>query len=142
VAGTRALGWRGPGLGWLPAVLRSRATWRTVGRFVLWGPAVGAAPYAWLLFTLPFAYAIGALPALLAGLLFALWLHGGGRRWPTLRWRVAVGALCGLAPALVAMLPTLVLASQPEPFWPAVLAMHGVPAAMVLAAMQRGQKTA
>ena len=82
---------RGPGVGWLPPVLRQPAYWRTVGRFALWGPLIGGAPYAWALVTLPFVYAIGVVPALLAGLLFAAWYHGSQGATPGLCWRLMAG---------------------------------------------------
>jgi len=140
VPGPSAL--RSPGLGGLPAAWRLSAMWRTVIRFVLLGPLIGGAPYVLLLFTIPFAYFIGALPAFIAGVLFGTWYHGPGRT-PGWRWRAAMGALCGGAAAVLAGLAFTALAgSGAGPgrqawFMVAVMALHGVPAAVVLALMQR-----
>ncbi len=126
---------RGPGLGWLPAVLRRRATWRTVWRFAWLGPLVGVLPWAWLVLSIPFAYVLGGPAAVVAGLLFATWYHGVGRT-PTWPWRAAVGALAGLgAAAAVALLQVLTGSAH----WGTVtlVAMHGVPAAVVLALLQK-----
>jgi hypothetical protein len=122
---------RAPGLAWLPAVWRRQATWKTVLWFGFWGPLVGGLPYVWLLFPIPFAYFIGGLPALFTGLLFACWAHAGPL--PKAKWRALVGALCALAAAAVSVVPFVVAAERPEWFMPAVIALHGVPAAVVLA---------
>jgi CDP-diglyceride synthetase len=123
-----------PGWDWLPPVLRRARYWRVVRRFALWGPLIGGAPYAALVFTLPFIYLIGLVPALLAGMLFGAWLLAPGRRYPNKTWRAALGALCGaLACAVVA------LAVDPRGLlmtW-AYLALHGVPAALLLALTQK-----
>ena len=127
---TTALTWAGPGWEWLPSVLRSARYWRMVGRFAIWGPLVGGIPYAWLVITLPFVYLFGLGPAVLAGMLFAAWLHAPGRRFPSAPWRAALGMLCGaLACAVVAF------AFDPRhPLGPWLfLSAHGVPAAVLLA---------
>ncbi|MBL8302907.1 MAG: hypothetical protein JNM26_09065 [Ideonella sp.] len=126
----------GPGLGWLPAVLRRRATWRTVWRFAWAGPLIGGLPYAWTVVGIPFAYLIGAVPATVAGLLFAVWYHAGGRvpSWP---WRAVVGSLAGLGGSLVVALGMLPYGSGIEAFHVAVVAAHGVPAALVLGLLQK-----
>lgn len=126
----------GPGLGWLPAVLRRRATWRTVWRFAWAGPLIGGLPYAWTVVGIPFAYLIGAVPATVAGLLFAAWYHAGGRvpSWP---WRAVVGSLAGLGGSLIVALGMLPSGSGIEAFHVAVVAAHGVPAALVLALLQK-----
>jgi hypothetical protein len=122
----------GPSLSWLPPVLRGRDYWRTVGRFALFGPLVGGLPYAWLVFTLPFIYLVGLLPALVAGLLYAAWLHAAGLRAPSAGWRAALGGLCGAAGCAA-------VAWAFEPRGPGLgpmftlLAMHGVPAGVALA---------
>lgn len=119
-----------PGWDWIPPVLRGARYWRLVGRFALWGPLIGGAPYAVLVFTLPFIYLIGVVPALLAGMLFGAWLLAPARRQPSAAWRAAVGALCGAAGcAVVARVvdPHTVMTT-----W-IFLALHGVPAALVLA---------
>jgi hypothetical protein len=123
---------RGPGWAWLPAVLRSRAYWGEVRRFVIWGPLVGGAPYAMFIFPIPFMYMIGLIPALGAGLLFAAWVTQPAARvlaWP---WRVAMGTACAL---LVAALAEVVIDSGGTQhwFWFGVIAVHGVPAAALLA---------
>lgn len=125
-----------PGLQWLPAVWRRRATWATVLRFGFFGPLVGGAPYVIFVFPIPFAYAIGGLPALFAGWLFATWYHRPGRV-PGWGWRALFGALAGAGAAL-ASAAVLVLAADP-PGWAmaGVIALHGVPAATVLALLQR-----
>lgn len=127
---------RAPGLGWLPTVWRRAATWKTVLRFVLLGPLIGGAPYVVFIFPIPFAYALGALPALLAGLLFATWYHGAGRT-PGAAWRALMGALAGTAAAAASALPFVLAAERPAWFMVGVVAMHGVPAALVLALLQR-----
>ncbi len=103
---------RGPGLGWLPKVLRQRRTWLTVWRFLWAGPLIGCLPYIWLLISLPFAYVIGALPAAVSGLLFAAWYHGQNGRVPTWPWRAAIGALTGVGGATLVALGMLLLQSQ------------------------------
>lgn len=123
---------RGPGWAWLPAVLRSRAYWGEVRRFALWGPLIGGAPYAVFIFSIPFVYMIGLLPALATGLLFAAWVTQPSTRtlpWP---WRVAMAIACAL---LVAALAAAAMNSGDTPhwFWGSVIAVHGVPAATVLA---------
>lgn len=132
----RPPGLSAPGLGWLPAVWRHATTWKTVLRFVLLGPLIGGAPYAVFVFPIPFAYAIGALPALVAGMLFASWYHGAGRT-PGAAWRALIGALAGVAAAAASAVPFVVAAGQPAWFMVGVVAVHGVPAAVVLALMQR-----
>ncbi len=124
---------QGPGLGWLPAVWRRGATWRTVARFAFFGPLIGGAPYVIFILPIPFAYLIGTLPALLAGLLFATWYHGGTGRAPTWPWRALMGALSG-AGAVAATAVVFVLAAE-QPGWimVGVVAVHGVPAATLLA---------
>ncbi len=128
---------RGPGLGWLPAVLRRRATWRTVWRFVWAGPLIGCLPYAWMLISLPFAYAIGVVPAVVAGLLFAAWYHGSRGRMPTWPWRAAVGAIAGLGGTAFVAVGLLLASREPAWFYVGVVAAHGVPAALVLGLLQK-----
>ena len=130
-----ALRVRGPGLDWLPAVLCQRATWRTVWRFVWLGPLVGVLPWAWLVVSIPFAYVVGGPAALVAGLLFATWYHGAGRT-PTWPWRAALGALAGLG-ATAAVTLFQVLIGTVSWGYVAVVAVHGVPAAVVMALLQR-----
>lgn len=132
---TAALRVHGPGLGWLPAVLRQRATWRTVWRFVWAGPLIGVLPWAWLVLSIPFAYVLGGPAALVAGLLFATWYHGAGRV-PTWPWRAAMGVMAGLgASAAVAL--ALQWAGAAHWGFVGVVAAHGVPAALVLALIQK-----
>lgn len=130
-----ALRVRAPGLAWLPAVLRQRATWRTVWRFVWLGPLVGVLPWAWLVVSIPFAYVLGGPAALVAGLLFATWYHRAGRT-PTWPWRAALGLLAGLG-ATVAVALFQVMSGPFSWFYVAVVALHGMPAAMVMALLQR-----
>jgi hypothetical protein len=139
--GPRVPGLRGPGLGWLPAVWRRAATWKTVLRFVLLGPLIGGAPYVVFIFPIPFAYAIGALPALVAGMLFASWYHGAGRA-PGAAWRALIGALAGGAAAAASALPFVLLAERPAWFMVGVVAAHGVPAALLLALLQKKPRPA
>lgn len=128
---------RGPGIRWLPRVLRRPATWRTVWRFVWAGPLIGGLPYVWLLFTVPFAYLVGVAPAAVAGLLFACWYHGQAGRAPTWPWRLAMGALAGAgATAGVAFWQSAVR-TEFEWFLVAVVAVHGIPAAVVLGLLQK-----
>lgn len=126
----------------LPRAWCARTTWRTAGRFMAWGPLIGGAPYVWLLFPLPFAYAIGAGPAAVAGLLFGAWYHAPGRRVPGWPWRAAFGALAGAAVALLTYAGSWLWLARSDPFWALVVAVHGVPAAMILALTQRpGRRT-
>jgi hypothetical protein len=144
-----ALAWgaipvRGPGWGWLPVVLRSRAYWREVGRFALWGPLIGGLPYALFIVTIPFVYAIGLVPAVLAGLLFAAWAARPNLALPPWPWRMAVGAMSGLAAALVVQLFMLAHATHANRAGFAafgIVALHGVPAAVVLALSYRPRRT-
>ena len=135
----------GPGLDWLPAVLRERATWRTVWRFVWLGPLVGVLPWAWLVISIPFAYVFGGPAAFVAGMLFASWYHSAGRT-PTWPWRAALGMLAGLgATAAVGLFE--VLTGAVTWGYVAVVALHGIPAAVVVALLQkptlpRGQRVA
>jgi len=128
---------RGPGLGWLPEVLRRRVTWLTVWRFLWAGPLIGGLPYAWLLISIPFAYGIGAVPAAVAGLLFAAWYHGHRRRIPTWPWRAAIAALSGVGGATVVALGMLLVLPEVNWFYVGVVAAHGVPAALVLGLTQK-----
>lgn len=125
-----ALTLRGPGLGWLPSPVRSRGYWALVLRFALIGPFVGGLPYVWMVITLPFMFAIGVVPALVAGMLYAAWWMAPGTRRPTPLWRAAVGAICG-AVACAVVAGGYSPGSPGLPF--VVLAAHGVPAAVVLA---------
>ncbi len=128
---------RGPGLDWLPAFMHQRAYWRTVWRFVWLGPLVGGAPYVWTLVALPFAYFVGAVPALVAGMLFGAWYHGLPGRLPTWPWRAALGALSGLGATLLIALCQVVAVTPVSWVFVAIVAAHGVPAATVLALLQR-----
>lgn len=130
-----ALRVRGPGLDWLPAVLRRRATWHTVWRFVWLGPLVGVLPWSWMVVSIPFAYVLGGPAALVAGLLFATWYHGAGRI-PTWPWRATLGALAGLG-ATAAVTLFQVLIGTVSWGYVAVVAVHGVPAAMAVALLQK-----
>ena len=123
-----------PGWDWIPPLLRSTRYWRVVGRFALWGPLIGGAPYAVFVITVPFIYLIGVVPATLAGLLFAAWLLAPGQRYPTAAWRAAVGVLCG---ALACAGVALGFDARGLPMTWAYLAAHGVPAALVLALTQK-----
>lgn len=126
----------GPGLGWLPAVWRRPATWRTVWRFAWLGPLVGGAPYVVFVLPIPFAYAIGLGPAVVAGLVFAGWYHAGGRT-PSAPWRALVGALAGGAAVGATVLAGRLMGSDTVAGMASVVALHGVPAAVVLALMQK-----
>jgi len=128
---------RGPGLGWLPAVMRQRATWLTVWRFFWAGPLIGCIPYIWMVVSLPFAYVIGAVPAAVAGLLFAAWYHSPRGRVPTWPWRAAVGALAGAGSAAGVALGMLWVWPEVSWFYVGVVAAHGVPAAVVLGLTQK-----
>ena len=128
-----ALGWVRPGWVWVPPLLCTRRYWRVVGRFALWGPLIGGAPYAWLVITVPFAFAIGFVPATLTGLLFGAWLLAPGR-YPSAGWRAALGMLCALA-ACAAV--ALAVAPRAPLGAGVLLALHGVPAGLILALTQR-----
>jgi hypothetical protein len=129
-----ALKWVVPGSRWVPPVLRSAHYWRTVGRFALWGPLIGGSPYAVFIITIPFIYLLGLAPAVLAGMLFAAWVLAPGRRYPSAGWRAIVGMFSG---AVACASIALVVASR-NPLMPwAFLAVHGIPAALLLALTQK-----
>lgn len=137
----RAWRLKGPGLGWLPRPLRTRSYWALVARFALFGPFIGGLPYVWMVISLPFMFVIGVVPAFVTGLLYAAWWVSPGARRPTPLWRAAVGAICGVL-ACAAVAAGFSPASPGTPF--VVLAMHGVPAAVVLALVtgsRRRQRT-
>ena len=127
---------RGPGLDWLPRPLRTREYWALVGRFVLFGPLIGGLPYAWLIITLPLVFGIGLGPALIAGMLYAAWWVTPSPRRPTPLWRATLAAICAIAgcAAVAWMWDT---GSPGVPF--VILAVHGVPAAVVLGLATRAQ---
>jgi len=125
--------WALPGWQWVPPVVRAAPYWRTVARFAIWGPLIGGAPYAVFLITIPFVYAFGVVPALIAGLLFSAWLHVPARRYPGAGWRAAVGALAG-AVGCAAVAPALDAQHALVPW--ALLAIHGVPAGALVGVMQ------
>jgi hypothetical protein len=127
--GLRSL--RGPGWRCLPVVMRRQAYWREVSRFVVWGPLIGGAPYAVFLATIPLVYLVGFAPALLAGLLYGAWIAQPSARVPAWPWRVAVGALCALAAA--ATVEVVLRDAVFSGWWFIVTALHGVPAAVILA---------
>jgi hypothetical protein len=130
-----------PGMSWLPAVLRRRDYWKMVGRWALFGPLIGGAPYVPFIFTIPFIYILGFVPALLAGLLFAAWWFAPGARAPTWPWRLLFGAICGLAAALAVAFAEIAFGQGARSFFAVVVAMHGVPAAMVLALLTSRKPT-
>jgi hypothetical protein len=166
---------RRPRLDRLLAVLRQRATLRTVWRFVWLGPWVGLMVIMVPAFLAAFlsnlrampprvaeplgigdlirsadlfitgAYFLGGPPALVAGLLFAAWYHGASRppAWPR---RAALGALAGLGGcfavgALGGLMEALGVLNRPGflVWWEhsASLALSGVPAAVVVALLQK-----
>ncbi|MGM9486667.1 hypothetical protein [Ideonella sp. YS5] len=116
-----------------------RSGWRVVASstmfFGFWGPLIGVVPYVWMVISVPFAYVLGGVPALVCGLLFGLW------QWKTRRndvgpWaRAARGALCGLAGCAVFGLA--ISHAQPSLSLMSVLALHGVPAGAILGACRR-----
>jgi hypothetical protein len=96
---------------------------------------------------IPGAYFAGGPPALVAGLLFAACYHGASRppAWPR---RAALGALAGLGGCfavvtLVALMEALGVLNRPghlQLVWweySAILALLGVPAAVVVALLQK-----
>lgn len=128
---------QGPGLAWLPAVLRQRDTWRTVWRFVWLGPLIGVLPWAWLVISIPLAYPLGAPPALVAGLLFAAWYHVPQGRTPTWPWRATMGLLAGVGGSTAVALVQLLFSGSVNWGYVGFVALHGVPAALVLALLQK-----
>lgn len=124
---------RFPGWAWLPQVLRSSGYWREVGRFAVWGPLIGGAPYAMFVVTLPFIYIIGLAPAIIAGLLFAAWITPQRQRVSAWPWRLAVGAGSAVLAAGLCMLAFDDNRGREGPIMFAVFALHGVPAAIALA---------
>jgi hypothetical protein len=75
--------------------------WRTalavLGRYALFGPLIGGAPYVWTIIGIPFAYMLGIGPALVCGVLTLWWLRLGGTRagLPGPWHAAAFGALFG-----------------------------------------------
>lgn len=130
--------------GWtrVPAALRQRATWRMVWRFLWAGPLIGGLPYNWMLFPIPFAYLFGAVPAAVAGLLFGMAVYGGSVRWPSWRRRAVLGALCGAGAVAAVGLGTLIAGGRLDTDLLTLVALHGIPAAIVLALMQRAPTAA
>jgi hypothetical protein len=123
-----------PGWDWLPPALRSARYWRVVGRFALWGPLIGGAPYAVFVVTVPIVYLVGLVPAAVTGMLFGAWLLAPGRRYPSAAWRAALGMLCAaLACAAIAW---AIDRREPQVLG-LVLALHDVPAALLLALTQK-----
>ncbi len=112
------------------AAATARRVTLTTLYFGAFGPLVGGLPYVWMVLTIPFAYLLGGVPALLCGLLYGLWerVEEASSR----RQAVCRGALCG-ALGCVAWAAWLwggkggVLSSSG---W---LSLHGVPAGAVLA---------
>ena len=59
-----------------PAALRPITLWPIILSAVLIGPFVGGMPYLyWTIYSVVVAYAIGIVPALVGGTLFAFWLR-------------------------------------------------------------------
>ncbi len=85
----------------VPGFLKRTRYWRSVWRFVWLGPLVGGLPYNVMVIGIPFSYALGALPALLAGLLYAAWYAQPTLRKPSWPWRLAAGGLCGALSCLL-----------------------------------------
>ena len=105
--------------------------------FGFWGPLVGGLPYVWMVITVPFAYVFGGIPALVCGLLYALWQHRGASGMPG-RWvRAGRGALCGLVGCAV-FASIVGWRDGSALFMTGVLALHGVPAGAILGAWRRG----
>jgi hypothetical protein len=83
-------------------------SWRTaltvLGRYALFGPLIGGAPYVWTIIGIPFAYALGLGPALICGVLTLWWLRLGGTRamLPGPWHAAAFGALFGAVGAVIA----------------------------------------
>jgi len=127
---------RGPGSDWLPRPLRTRKYWALVGRFVLFGPLIGGLPYAWLIITLPLVFGIGLGPALIAGMLYAAWWVTPSPRRPTPLWRATLAAICAIV-GCAAVAWIWDTGSPGVPF--VILAVHGVPAAVVLGLMTRAE---
>ena len=95
--------------------------WKIVGKAVLMGPLIGGLPYLWLIFPIPFAYLIGAAPALIGGACFALWLRADGL--PSTTQGVAFGALFGAVGCIVAAMGSLFISTPPASFEAARLAL-------------------
>jgi peptidoglycan/LPS O-acetylase OafA/YrhL len=127
---------RGPGTAWLPKPLRTKSYWHMVGRFALLGPLIGGLPYAWLLITIPFVYVFGVVPATLAGLLYAAWWSRADNQQPNGLWRATVASISAAAAcAFVALIYAPGSPGMPFLF----LALHGVPAAAILAGFSRAK---
>lgn len=104
--------------------------------FGFWGPLVGGLPYVWMLITVPFAYVFGGVPALIGGLLYALWQQrdASGIAGPWVR--AGRGALCGLVGC--AVFGSILGWRDGSALWmTGVLALHGVPAGALLGAWRR-----
>ena len=102
-----------------------------------WGPLAGGLPYVWMVFTIPFVYVGGGPPALVAGLLYALWQQRGQQEAASGWRRAGRGALCGLVGC--AVFGPMVAGGHSDALWiTAALALHGVPAGAILGAWCRG----
>jgi len=120
------------------AVVAPRVDGDVLRRFAMFGPLIGGLPYAWTVIAIPFAYAIGIVPALIAGLAYGAWRHTQGARRPGARWRLAVGAASGaFAAALVGLAFGLADGLNGGLFAAGVVAAHGIPAAAILALAER-----
>ncbi len=108
--------------------------------FGFWGPLVGGLPYVWMVISVPFAYVFGGVPALIGGLLYALWQQrsASGMAGPWVR--AGRGALCGLIGCAV-FASAIGWRDGGALFMTGVLALHGVPAGAILGAWRRGAMT-
>jgi hypothetical protein len=105
-----------------------RAALTILARYVLLGPAIGGAPYLWAVIGIPFAYALGAGPALVGGVLMLWWLRLGGRSaaLPGPWHAAAFGALFGAIGAVAAQIVIVMLTTKSFDFFAAVAdALYG-----------------
>ena len=100
--------------------------WGIIGRAVFVGPLIGGLPYLWAILPIPFAYLIGAVPALIGGACFALWLRAGRMptTMPSTMQGAAFGALFGAVGCIVAAIGLLFISTPPASFEAARLALE------------------
>lgn len=127
-----------PPLGLVHASLGGPPFWRTVGGIVLVGPMVGGAPWVWTIIGIPFAYVLRFYPALLGGVIYALWFHAPARREFPWYARAVVGGVIGAAACIIVAFVFVAIAggiARDHDLYMActLLAPHGLLAGAVLA---------
>ena len=88
------------------------------------GPLVGGLPYIWTIIAIPFAYLLGAAPALIGGICFALWFRSSVEPKSTLPTApqiapsasegAAFGALFGAVGCAISCIGLVFLSAPPD----------------------------